>query len=159
VVWGSRPQYKLLVFIDDATGRLMHLQFVESESTFAYFHAARAYLEDFVRCYPLALAQDQPGGRFSPCRLMRSERPTGVNSLSLPIFWRATPDFSSSAAIWWRTALGKSKLRLPTTRGPAGPARPQLIGSQLHLFWDAECVLDLDPEITDGAFELIARGQ
>ena len=39
------PQCTLLVFIDDATGRLMHLQFVESESTFAYFHAARAYLE------------------------------------------------------------------------------------------------------------------
>jgi len=36
------PQCTLLVFIDDATGRLMHLQFVESESTFAYFHAARA---------------------------------------------------------------------------------------------------------------------
>jgi hypothetical protein len=34
-------QCTLLVFIDDATGRLMHLQFVESESTFAYFHAAR----------------------------------------------------------------------------------------------------------------------
>jgi hypothetical protein len=45
-----------------ATGPLMHLQFVESESTFAYFHAARAYLETFVRCYPLALAQDQPRG-------------------------------------------------------------------------------------------------
>jgi hypothetical protein len=30
---------------DDATSRLMHLQFVESESTFAYFNAARAYLE------------------------------------------------------------------------------------------------------------------
>jgi hypothetical protein len=39
------PQCTLLVFVDDATGRLMHLQFVESESTFAYFHAARAYLE------------------------------------------------------------------------------------------------------------------
>jgi hypothetical protein len=39
------PQCTLLVFIDDATGRLMHLQFVESKSTFAYFHAARAYLE------------------------------------------------------------------------------------------------------------------
>jgi len=39
------PQCTLLVFIDDATGGLMHLQFVESESTFAYFHAARAYLE------------------------------------------------------------------------------------------------------------------
>ena len=39
------PQCTLLVFVDDATSRLMHLQFVESESTFAYFHAARAYLE------------------------------------------------------------------------------------------------------------------
>ena len=42
---GRGPQCTLLVFVDDATGRLMHLQFVESESTFAYFHAARAYLE------------------------------------------------------------------------------------------------------------------
>jgi hypothetical protein len=33
-----------MVFVDDATGRLMHLQFVESESTFSYFHATRAYL-------------------------------------------------------------------------------------------------------------------
>ena len=39
------PQCTLLVFVDDATGRLMHLQFVERESTFAYFHAARTYLE------------------------------------------------------------------------------------------------------------------
>ena len=29
------PQCTLLVFVDDATSRLMHLQFVESESTFA----------------------------------------------------------------------------------------------------------------------------
>jgi transposase len=39
------PQCTLLVFVDDATSRLMHLQFVESESTFSYFHATRAYLE------------------------------------------------------------------------------------------------------------------
>ena len=39
------PQCTLLVYIDDATSRLMHLQFVESETTFDYFHAARAYLE------------------------------------------------------------------------------------------------------------------
>jgi len=39
------PQCTLLVFIDDATSRLMHRQLVESESTFAYFHATRAYLE------------------------------------------------------------------------------------------------------------------
>jgi hypothetical protein len=40
------------VFIDDATSRLMHLQFVESESTFAYFHATRAYLEAWGKPVP-----------------------------------------------------------------------------------------------------------
>ena len=53
------PQCTLLVFIDDATGRLMHLQFVESESTFAYFHAARAYLEAWGK--PVALYSDKHG--------------------------------------------------------------------------------------------------
>jgi hypothetical protein len=36
----------LLVFIDDATGRLMQLQFVSSESTVSYFEALRSYLEN-----------------------------------------------------------------------------------------------------------------
>ena len=35
----------LLVFIDDATGRLMQLRFVDSESTETYFEALRGYLE------------------------------------------------------------------------------------------------------------------
>jgi transposase len=35
----------LLVFIDDATGRLMQLRFVSSESAFAYFAALQGYLE------------------------------------------------------------------------------------------------------------------
>jgi hypothetical protein len=39
------PSCTLLVFIDDATSRLMHLQFVQSESTFAYFNATQRYLE------------------------------------------------------------------------------------------------------------------
>src|ERR1700710_258674 len=34
----------LLVFIDDATSRLMELRFVPSESTFAYFEALKSYL-------------------------------------------------------------------------------------------------------------------
>lgn len=34
----------LLVFVDDATSRLMELRFVASESTFAYFEALKAYL-------------------------------------------------------------------------------------------------------------------
>src|SRR5512132_645633 len=53
------PQCTLLVFIDDATGRLMHLQFVESESTFAYFDAARAYLEAWGK--PVAFYSDKHG--------------------------------------------------------------------------------------------------
>ena len=53
------PQCTLLVFVDDATSRLMHLQFVESESTFAYFHAARAYLEAWGK--PIAFYSDKHG--------------------------------------------------------------------------------------------------
>jgi len=53
------PQCTLLVFVDDATGRLMHLQFVESESTFAYFHATRAYLEAWGK--PVAFYSDKHG--------------------------------------------------------------------------------------------------
>jgi hypothetical protein len=70
------PQCTLLVFVDDATSRLMHLQFVESKSTFAYFNAARAYLEAWGK--PIAFYSDKHGvfrvnhpgalgGRACPC--------------------------------------------------------------------------------------------
>ena len=36
------PTCTLLVFVDDATSKLMHLAFVASESTFDYFRATRA---------------------------------------------------------------------------------------------------------------------
>ena len=36
----------LLVFIDDATGKLMQLRFVRSESAFSYFEALELYLQD-----------------------------------------------------------------------------------------------------------------
>src|ERR1700744_1557330 len=39
------PQCTLLVYVDDATSRLMNLKFVETESAFAYFAATREYLE------------------------------------------------------------------------------------------------------------------
>lgn len=41
---GRAPGCTLLVFIDDATSRLMHLRFVESETTFTYFAATAQYL-------------------------------------------------------------------------------------------------------------------
>ncbi len=39
------PTCTLLVYVDDATSRLMELRFAESESTFDYFAATRCYLE------------------------------------------------------------------------------------------------------------------
>lgn len=36
-----------LVYVDDATSRLMHLLFVKSESTFTYFEATRGYIEKY----------------------------------------------------------------------------------------------------------------
>jgi transposase len=49
----------LLVLVDDATGKLMHLAFVASESTFDDFHATRAYLEAHGK--PLAFYSDRHG--------------------------------------------------------------------------------------------------
>src|SRR3546814_6033597 len=51
------PQCTLLVYIDDATSELMHLQMVESESTFAYMDATRAYIERHGK--PVAFYSDQ----------------------------------------------------------------------------------------------------
>ncbi|CAB3803916.1 ISNCY family transposase ISBcen27 [Paraburkholderia ultramafica] len=39
------PQRTLLVYVDDATSRLMHVLFTATESTFSYFEATRAYIE------------------------------------------------------------------------------------------------------------------
>jgi hypothetical protein len=51
------PQCTLLVFVDDATSRLMHLRFVETESTFDYFVAARTYLQRHGK--PIAFYSDK----------------------------------------------------------------------------------------------------
>jgi transposase len=47
----------LLVFVDDATGRLMQLRFVPSETAFAYFEALESYLETHGR--PVAFYSDK----------------------------------------------------------------------------------------------------
>jgi hypothetical protein len=70
------PQCTLLVYIDDATSRLMHLKFVETESTFDYFQSTREYLEAHGK--PVAFYSDKHGifrvnstgavkGRACPC--------------------------------------------------------------------------------------------
>jgi hypothetical protein len=49
----------LLAFVDDATGRLMHLRFVASESTFDYFRSTRCYLETHGQ--PVVFYSDKHG--------------------------------------------------------------------------------------------------
>jgi transposase len=51
------PQCTLLVYVDDATSRLMQMHFTQTESTFSYFEATRAYIERYGK--PLAFYSDK----------------------------------------------------------------------------------------------------
>lgn len=53
------PACTLLVFIDDATGKLGELRFVKSESFFSYVEASRAYIERHGK--PVAFYSDKHG--------------------------------------------------------------------------------------------------
>lgn len=57
--WFERrgPRCTLLVYVDDATGRLMELRFARSESTFDYFAATQSYLERHGK--PVAFYSDK----------------------------------------------------------------------------------------------------
>ena len=74
------PQCTLLVFIDDATSRLMHLQFVQSESTFAYFNATQRYLEQHGK--PAAFYTDKHA-------VFRVNKPSGLHGDGMTQFGRA----------------------------------------------------------------------
>ncbi len=51
------PRCSLLVYIDDATSRLLHLLFVKTEATFDYFEATRAYMT--IHGKPIAFYSDK----------------------------------------------------------------------------------------------------
>ena len=53
------PACTLLVYIDDATGQLLHLHFTAAESTFSYFEATEQYLHQHGK--PLAFYTDKLG--------------------------------------------------------------------------------------------------
>ncbi len=53
------PACTLLVYIDDATGKLLHLEFAESETTNAYFGATKRYFQRHGR--PLTFYVDRHG--------------------------------------------------------------------------------------------------
>ena len=56
---GRRPDCTLLVFIDDATSKILWLEFAESETTQTYFLAIRHYLEKYGK--PISLYVDRHG--------------------------------------------------------------------------------------------------
>ena len=56
---GRGPRCTLLVYIDDATGRLLELRFVPSETFFAYCEASRHYFERYGK--PVAFYSDKHG--------------------------------------------------------------------------------------------------
>ena len=56
---GRAPACCLLVFVDDATSRLLHLRFELSETTWGYMTATRSYIEQYGR--PLCFYSDKHG--------------------------------------------------------------------------------------------------
>lgn len=69
---GRGPRCCLLVFIDDATSRIMQLYFAEQESTAAYFATVRAYIQEHGR--PLCFYSD----RHSIFRVTAAEAESGT---------------------------------------------------------------------------------
>jgi transposase len=74
------PMCTALVFVDDATSRLMAVKFTGTESTFAYFEALREYLDRYGK--PLALYSDK-------ATIFRVNRPSAVNGPGYTQFSRA----------------------------------------------------------------------
>jgi transposase len=82
---GRAPRSTLLVFVDDATSRLMQLSFVECETTFNYFAAVRSYIHQHGK--PLALYSDKFG-------VFRVNIPNALTGTGLTQFGRAMKDLS-----------------------------------------------------------------
>ena len=79
------PQCTLLVFIDDATSRLMLLTFVPSESALAYLQATRDYVEAYGK--PVAFYSDRHG-------IFRVSRPEAAGGDGMTQFGRALHDLN-----------------------------------------------------------------
>lgn len=79
------PRCTLIVFIDDATGRLVALRFVQSESAFAYFEALKGYLASYGR--PLAFYSDKHS-------IFRVSKPHAQSGQGMTQFGRALSELS-----------------------------------------------------------------
>ncbi len=77
------PKCALLVYIDDATGKLLHLRFAGSENTFDYLHATKAYLQQWGK--PLAFYSDKHGVFRSP-HASEKDRTSGLTQFGRALY-------------------------------------------------------------------------
>jgi len=78
------PMCALLVYVDDATGQILHLHFAETESTTSYFEATQRYLE--LHGKPQAFYSDRAAvfrsaaaNRHTPTQFQRALDELGIN--------------------------------------------------------------------------------
>jgi transposase len=79
------PKCTLLVYVDDATSRLMELRFVASESAFDYFASTRTYLERHGK--PVAFYSDKAS-------IFRIAAPEPANGAGITQFSRALSELN-----------------------------------------------------------------
>jgi len=94
------PMCTALVFVDDATSRLMWVRFATTESTFTYFEAMRDYLSRYGK--PLALYSDKAS-------IFRVNRPGTVNGVGHTQFSRALYELNVDG-ICANTAAAKGRV-------------------------------------------------
>jgi hypothetical protein len=82
---GRGPQCTLLVFIDDATSRLMELRLVETEAAFGYFQSTRSYLAAHGK--PVTFYSDKHS-------IFRVSKADGVKGRGMTQFGRALHDLN-----------------------------------------------------------------
>lgn len=77
------PKCTLLVYIDDATSKLLHLHFAASENMFDYFHATKTYLEHWGK--PLAFYSDKHGV-FRATQGSKKDRTSGLTQFGRALY-------------------------------------------------------------------------
>jgi len=77
------PKCALLVYIDDATGKLLHLRFATSENTFDYLHATKAYLQQWGK--PIAFYSDKHG-IFRSTHASEKDRTSGLTQFGRALY-------------------------------------------------------------------------
>ena len=121
---GRGPRCTLIVFIDDATSRLMALRFVPSETTRAYLETLRGYVLAHGR--PLAFYSDRHGIFRVNAKEAGERRPAGTEfeTGGGTVGYSIDPGFATSGqgTVW--------NVRTKSVAGPSG----ERDASSKHLF-------------------------